>query len=87
MNLPPFRRPARQPKQFPSPSDDGKNLPEMLASYERVLIIQALMLRSRAKAAASLGISRVYLWKRMKKLGIDATLFPRARTGRKKKVT
>ncbi len=67
-------------------SSGNRTLPEMLAAYERVLIIQALSKGSRTKAAEILGISRVYLWKRMRRLEIDAALFPRARTGRKKGV-
>lgn len=46
---------------------------ELLAAHERLIIIQALAESgfSRDRAAKVLGVSRVSLWRRMKRLKID----------------
>ncbi len=61
-------------------------LRQMLDAYERAILINALQRfsGSRERAAKALGISRVYLWRRMGHLKIDSELFPRGRPGRKK---
>ena len=61
-----------------------RTLAEHLASHERLVIIQTLALQgySRKKTADVLGITRNYLWSRMRKLNIDV---PRTTVGRPKK--
>jgi DNA-binding NtrC family response regulator len=48
-------------------------LPDLLELHERLLIVQTLSRHgfSRKKAAESLGITRLDLWRRMRKLKID----------------
>jgi DNA-binding NtrC family response regulator len=72
------------PKASPAP----KTLPELVAAHERVIIIAALSrLRfDRQAAAKALGVSRVYLWRRIKILGIDMTQMPRSTGGRPKSI-
>ncbi len=50
-----------------------RTLPEILAAYERVVIIKALQLNDgcRAKTARSLGIRRERLYARLRALRID----------------
>ena len=64
-----------------------RTLPEIMAAYERVIIIQSLQHNgfSRMKTAASLGVSRTLLWRRMRLLGMDFSAVPRIITGRPKK--
>jgi DNA-binding NtrC family response regulator len=61
-----------------------KSLPEIMATYERVLIIQALERNgwSRTKTAESLGIRRNTLYKRIALLKIQMKELPRGRQGR-----
>lgn len=71
-----------------SSSDDRKSLPEIMAAYERLVIIQALQLNSfsRRETAVSLGISRSHLYSRIRLLKINLDLFPRStRSLRKRK--
>ena len=64
-----------------------RTLPEIMAAYERVIIIQSLQHNgfSRKRTAASLGVSRTLLWRRMKLLGMDFSAVPRIITGRPRK--
>ena len=64
-----------------------RTLPEIMAAYERVIIIQSLQHHdfSRMRTAASLGVSRTLLWRRMKLLGMDFSAVPRIITGRPRK--
>ena len=50
-----------------------RTLPEILAAYERVIILKALGMAggSRTRAAESLGIRRKYLYRRIRRLQID----------------
>ena len=61
-----------------------KTLPEILSAYERIVIIQALQLNdcSRSKTAASLGVSRRYLYRRLAILRIDLPSVTMGRSGR-----
>ena len=61
-----------------------KTLPEIMAAYERVVIIQALQHNdfSRTKTAASLGVSTNFLWRRMRMLKMDLAAFPKIKSGR-----
>jgi Response regulator containing CheY-like receiver, AAA-type ATPase, and DNA-binding domains len=65
-----------------------RTLSELMAAYERTIVIQALSLNgfSRKKAAASLGVSEVHLWRRMRLLKIDFSAIPKGAKGRPKKV-
>jgi len=60
-----------------------KTLPEIMAAYERIIIIQALQLNdcSRAQTAASLGVSRRHLYRRMAILKIDLQVVTMGRSG------
>lgn len=64
------------------PSGPPRTLPELLASHERILIIQALSRSEGGRAAAAriLGISRSTLWNRITALGIDMKVFPKAKS-------
>lgn len=64
-----------------------KTLPELLAAHERIIIISALQRFgfSRTKTAVSLGVSRGYLWRRMRGLHIDFSALPKVPAGRPKK--
>lgn len=66
-----------------------KTLREILALHERLIIIQALQRNgfSRTRAAESLGVSRNYLWRRMRLLGVDFSSLPRTTPGRPRKRT
>lgn len=61
-----------------------KTLPEILNLHERLIIIKTLQQHgfSRATAAKVLGISRMSLWRRMRRLGIDLKVVPRTSPGR-----
>ena len=61
-----------------------KTLPEIMAAYERIIIIQSLQLNecSRAKTADSLGVSRRHLYRRMAILKIDLQAVTMGRSGR-----
>ena len=63
-----------------------RTLPEILAVYERMVIIQALQLNdcSRERTAASLGISERNLYRRLVVLKIDMVAVTRGRSGRSK---
>jgi DNA-binding NtrC family response regulator len=63
-----------------------RTLPEIMAAYERIVIIQALQHNdcSRARTAGSLGVSRRYLYRRMSILKIDLQVVTRGRSGRSK---
>lgn len=67
----------------------AKTLHEILALHERLIIIQALQRNgfSRTKAAESLGVSRNYLWRRMRLLSVDFSSLPRTTPGRPRKST
>jgi DNA-binding NtrC family response regulator len=60
-----------------------RTLPEIMALHERIVIIQVLQScgGSRTRAAAALGVSRRYLYYRMKVLEIVLAEIP-ARAGR-----
>lgn len=64
-------------------SPSPKTLPEIMAAYERLVVIQALQLNdcSRAKTAVSLGVSRRQLYRRMAILKIDLDLVTMGRSG------
>ena len=74
-----FRRPA---------TSNSRTLSEIMAAYERVVIIQALQLNnfSRTLTAVSLGIKRDRLYKRMRFLKINLREIPGS-TGRPRKRT
>jgi DNA-binding NtrC family response regulator len=74
-----FRRPA---------TSSSRTLSEIMAAYERVVIIQALQLNnfSRKLTAVSLGIKRDRLYKRMRFLKIDLREIPKS-PGRPQKRT
>lgn len=61
-----------------------RTLAEHLAIHERLVIIQTLALQgySRKRTAEILGVTRNYLWSRMRRLSIDV---PRTTPGRSKK--
>ena len=61
-----------------SPGTSPKTLPEIVAAYERVVIIQALKHYgfSRTKTATSLGVRRSYLYHRMRLLRINLAEIP-----------
>lgn len=56
-----------------------RTLKELLEAHEKVIIEKTLVVQgwSRTGAARALGISRMWLWRRMKVLGINA---PKNRT-------
>lgn len=58
-----------------------------MGSYERIVIIEALQRNGfhRNLTAASLGIARTQLWRRIKILGIDLSQLPMIRRGRPRK--
>ena len=66
----------------------SRTLSEIVGAYERVVIIQALQLNnfSRTRTAASLGIKRDHLYKRMRFLKISLREIPRS-LGRPRKRT
>jgi DNA-binding NtrC family response regulator len=68
----------------PEANEAPKTLPQILEAYERIVIIQALVLNghSRTKAADSLGIRRRYLYRRMAHLKIDLQAVTMGRSGR-----
>jgi DNA-binding NtrC family response regulator len=57
-----------------------KSLQEILAAYERIVLIQALQINgfSRVKAAASLRVSRRYFYSRISALRINLGEIPQA---------
>src|SRR5271157_5229663 len=61
-----------------------RTLPEIMASYERIIIIQALQINgcSRSRTAISLGITRRHLYRRMEILKIDLDVVTMGRSGR-----
>lgn len=63
-----------------------KTLAEIMATYERIVIIQSLQLNacSRALTAAALGISRRQLYRRMAILKIDLQAVTMGRSGHSK---
>jgi DNA-binding NtrC family response regulator len=62
-------------------------LHSLLARHERVILIQTLAANgfSRTRAAEALGISRQYLWHRVRILNIDPNALPRRYPGRPRK--
>ena len=66
------------PRKPATPGLQAKTLPEIMATYERIVIIQALQLNnfSRTLTAASLGIRRNHLYQRMKILKINLLEIP-----------
>jgi len=66
-----------------SMQEGPRSLPELVAAYERILIIKAIQGcgGSRTRAARSLGVRRRYLYSRISHLGIDLGQLP-ARVGR-----
>ena len=68
--------------KLPAVLSQGRPVPltlsQILASYERVVLIKALQLNggSRTRAAASLGIPRRHFYDRVKILGIDLSVVP-----------
>jgi len=69
------------------PGRQIKTLHDLLALHERLIIIQTLERNrfSRQKAAEALGVTRNYLWRRMKLLGVDFSALPRTTPGRPRK--
>lgn len=88
-----FNFPRRRHFQSASSAPPGfpveKGLRETLDFYEKLMILQTLQRASgnRTRAAELLQVSRVDLWRRMRRLKIDLQLIPRGKPGRKKKVT
>lgn len=72
-------------RQRPATGMSPKTLPEIMHAYERIVIIKALQLNEfcRLKTAESLGVSRDYLYGRIRLLGIDLSQLP-GRVGRPK---
>lgn len=66
-----------------------RTLHELLALHEKIIIIKTLQQHnfSRTLAAVALGVSRNYLWRRMKILHIDFKALPRTTPGRPRKRT
>lgn len=66
-----------------------KTLHELLAIHEKIIIIKTLQQHnfSRTHAAEALGVSRNYLWRRMRILHIDFAALPRTTPGRPRKRT
>jgi DNA-binding NtrC family response regulator len=64
-----------------------KTLSEIVAAYEKTIVIQALAHNgfSRKKTAISLGVSEVYLWRRMRLLKVDFSAIPKGAKGRPKR--
>lgn len=64
-----------------------RTLPEIMAAYERVVIIQAMQHNGfcRAKTADSLGISRSFLYRRIRLLKINLKEIPTVKRGRPSK--
>jgi DNA-binding NtrC family response regulator len=60
-------------KPTPKPPKPPLTLSDLLALHERLLIVQTLSRHdfSRKRAAEALGITRLDLWRRMRKLKID----------------
>ena len=77
----------RVPKPDYDPKRPARTLSEMLALHERIIIIQTIQRNggSRLLSANALGVSRNYLWRRMKALKIDLKAIPRTSPGRPKK--
>jgi len=73
-------------RKVPQLGAPPKTLADILAGYERIVIIQALQLNScsRVKTAVSLGISRRHLYRRMAVLGIDLQVVTMGRSGHSK---
>ena len=69
------------------PGKTPRTLPEIMAAYEKMIILQALKHNgfSRAMTAASLGVRRALLWRRMKLLKLDYTVVPKGHGGRPRK--
>lgn len=67
------------------PSKEVITLPRLLELHERLIIVQTLTRHgfSRSRTATALGISRTHLWRRMKRLGIDAERTTPGRPSRK----
>lgn len=70
-----------------TPSREPRTLPEIVAAYERVVIIEALVRcgGSRTRAAESLGVGREQLYRRIRICGINLAEVVEAiaRSGRK----
>jgi DNA-binding NtrC family response regulator len=64
-----------------------RTLAEIMASYERIVIIKALQVNGfcRSKTALSLGLQRANLYHRMRLLGINLGDLPRSKVGRPRK--
>lgn len=82
-----MKRPTRMTVALRKPSEGNeapRTLPQILESYERIVIIEALVRNghSRTKAADSLGIRRRYLYRRMARLKIDLQAVTMGRSGR-----
>jgi DNA-binding NtrC family response regulator len=71
----------------PKSTDGTRTLPQLLGDYERLLIVQALQMSnfSRKVAADMLGVSKLYLYRRMTLLKMDFKVFPRTTPGRPRK--
>lgn len=83
---PPARRMMPRTEGQP-PGRQVKTLHDLLALHERFIIIQTLERHrfSRQKAAEALGVTRNYLWRRMRLLGVDFSALPRTTPGRPRK--
>jgi DNA-binding NtrC family response regulator len=70
-----------------TPAREPRTLPEIVAAYERVVIIEALARcgGSRTRAAESLGVRREQLYRRIRILGVNLAEVTEviARSGRK----
>lgn len=78
----------RKAKMQPQVGRPPLKLPEILAAYERIIIIKAIQTHggSRTRAADSLGVKRRHLYGRIAALGINLSLLP-VRQGRPPKQT
>lgn len=72
-----------RPESKPPAKLTRQTLREMLAIYERSVLLQTLRLNgfSREQAARALGITRQHLWRRMRDLKIDFSAIPRTTGG------
>jgi DNA-binding NtrC family response regulator len=76
------------PRKLTTSGLQAKTLPEIMSTYERIVIIQALQLNnfSRTLTAVSLGIRRNHLYQRMKILKINLLEIPSSPGRPRKKV-
>ena len=66
-----------------SPPRVPRSLPQLLADYERIIIIKSLQASggSRSAAARTLGVRRQYLYARIRRLGVRLEEIPARSAG------